>query len=105
MPGKMDIPPKITQAPAKIVPLEVLPSEQPRNQGSASDPRPIHALSALILITVDSLWTIFDWLPPIWIVAIPLCFLAVFVPCFLIQRHLKGDSNGRALAFATVLGV
>jgi integral membrane sensor domain MASE1 len=45
------------------------------------------------------------WEPPVWLVAIPACFLAVFVPVFLIQRHLKSDSRGRALAFATLLAV
>ena len=109
----MDIPPKIPEAPAKIVPLEVVPAEPAPSsdqhthgpRSSSSDSRPIHSLSALILIAVDSLWAVFDWVPPLWIVAIPLCFLAVFVPCFLIQKHLNGDSTGRALAFATGLGV
>jgi hypothetical protein len=62
-------------------------------------------LSALILVAVDSLWAVFDWLPPVWILAIPLCFLAVFLPTFLIQKHLQQDSNGRALAYASLLGV
>ena len=66
---------------------------------------PIHALSALILVSVDSLWAIFDWLPPIWPIAIPLCFLGVFLPTLVIQKNLKQDSTGRALAFAFVLGV
>jgi hypothetical protein len=102
----MDIPPKIArEAPIKMVPLEVLPSEKGDSVPQARDVRPIHALSALILIAVDSLWAIFDWVPPVWIVAIPLCFLAVAVPCFLVQKFLKGDSTGRALAFAAVLGV
>ena len=56
-------------------------------------------------MAVDSLWAIFDWLPPVWIVAIPGCFAAVFIPTFLIQKHLKKDSSGRALAFAAILGV
>lgn len=42
---------------------------------------------------------------PVALVAIPACFAAVFVPTYLIQRHLKNDSQGRALTFATVLGV
>ena len=70
-----------------------------------TDGPPIHALSALILVAVDSLWAIFDWVPPVWIVAIPGCFAAVFVPTYLIQRHLKNDSKGRALTFATILAV
>lgn len=110
----MNIPPKIPEVPAKSIPLELMPCEKIRSPSdnrppgqatSAPDSRPIHALSALILIAVDSLWAVFDWVPPLWIFAIPLCFLAVFVPCLLVQKYLKGDSNGRALAFASVLGV
>jgi hypothetical protein len=100
-------PPKISDEPVKVVPLEVLPPIVPQAPSVApsSDGRPIHALSALILVAVDSMWAIFDWLPPIWIVAIPACFLAVFIPTYLIQRHLKNDSNGRAITFATILAV
>jgi len=100
-------PPKITDVPAKLVPLEVLPP-QPAQFAPSSTPAegaPIHALSALVLVAVDSLWLVFDWVPPVWIVAIPFCFVAVFLPTFLIQKHLKKDSNGRALTFATLLAV
>jgi hypothetical protein len=100
-------PPKISDRQAKVVPIEVLPPEPPRAApaDTPTEGPPIHALSALILIAVDSLWAIFDWAPPIWIVAIPFCFLAVFVPTFLIQKVLRKDSNGRALTFATILAV
>jgi hypothetical protein len=103
----VDKPPKITDVPAKLVPLEVLPPlVAPVAPAEASaDRQPIHALSALILVAVDSLWAIFDWVPPVWVVAIPGCFAAVFVPTYLIQRHLKHDSNGRALTYATILAV
>ena len=97
-------PPVISEPPARVVPIEVLPP-QPATSSLSAGSRPIHALSALILVAVDSLWAVFDWLPPVWIVAIPGCFLAVFVPSYLIQRHLKQDSPGRALAFASVLAV
>jgi len=100
-------PPIISDVPVKEVSLEVLPPLQtePAPPVAAADGPPIHALSALILVAVDSLWAVFDWVPPLWIVAIPGCFAAVFIPTFLIQRHLKNDSKGRALAFATVLAV
>ena len=102
----MDQPPKISEISSKSVPIEVLPPEPAHLvPSSAHEGAPIHALSALILVAVDSLWAVFDWAPPIWIVAIPFCFLAVFVPAFLIQKHLKKDSNGRALTFATLLAV
>jgi hypothetical protein len=97
-------PPIITDVPAREVPLEVLP---PANAGPTrpAEGAPVHALSALILVAVDSLWAVFDWLPPVWLVAIPGCFAAVFFPTYLIQRHLKNDSRGRALAFAALFGV
>ena len=102
------VPPKLSDDLAKSVPVEVLPPEPAKTASTASSKvfaPPIHTLSALILAAVDSLWAIFLWEPPVWIIAIPLCFLAVFVPVFLIQKHLKNDSTGRALAFATLLGV
>jgi hypothetical protein len=80
-------------------------SDRPGSGAVPADGAPIHALSALILVAVDSLWAVFDWLPPAWIVAVPACFGAVFVPTFLIQRHLKNDTKGRALTFATILAV
>ena len=103
----VDTPPKISDAPTKVVPVEVLPplTTPPVLPRSVADGPPIHALSALILAAVDSLWAVFEWAPPLWIVAIPLCFLAVAVPTFLIQKYLKRDGNGRAVTFATLLGV
>ena len=103
----METPPKISEVPPKVVPLEVLPPEPARvaPPSASFEGPPIHALSALILVAVDSLWAVFDFMPPIWIIAIPGCFAAVFVPTFLIQKHLKRDTTGRALAFATLLAV
>ena len=100
----MDAPPKIADGPAKVIPLEFVGPTPPTDNASP-DGMPIHALSALILVAVDGLWTIFDFAPPLWIIAIPLCFMATFVPAFLIQKVLKRDSIGRAFAIATVLGV
>jgi hypothetical protein len=97
-------PPKISDAQIKTVPVEVLPP-QSAPPATPAEPAPIHALSALILVAVDSLWAIFDWAPPLWVIFIPFCFVAVFVPVFLIQRHLRHDSKGRALAFAITLAV
>jgi integral membrane sensor domain MASE1 len=104
----VETPPKISEVPPKVVPLEVLPPEPIRANTPpppAYEGPPIHALSALILVAVDSLWAVFDFVPPIWIIAIPGCFLATFIPTFLIQKHLKRDPTGRALAFATMLAV
>ena len=103
----MEKPPKISEVPVKVVPVEVLPplAALPAPAETPADGPPIHALSALILVAVDTLWATFDWMPADWIVAIPSCFAAVFVPTFLIQQHLKQDSKGRALSFATILAV
>jgi hypothetical protein len=102
----VETPPKISDAQAKVVPIEVLPPETAEPvTATAAEGAPIHSLSALILVAVDSLWAVFDFAPPIWIVAIPFCFAAVFFPTYLIQKHLKHDGNGRALAFATFLAV
>ena len=103
----VDTPPKIQPESAKTVPLEVVPPEPARASAEPSrfEGPPIHALSALVLVAVDSLWAVFEWAPPIWIAAIPACFLAVALPVFLIQKNLKRDSTARALTFATLLGV
>jgi len=89
------------------VPLEVLPPllTPPTPQMAPASGPPIHGLSALILVAVDSLWLPADLLWPIIPFAIPACFAAVFIPTYLIQRYLKNDSRGRALAFATTLAV
>jgi len=90
--------------PAEAVPVEVLPPE-PTASTTGSQGPPIHALSALVLVAVDNLWNLAEWVVVDWIVTIPLSFITVFVPVFLLQKFLKRDSNGRALAFASLLGV
>jgi len=40
-----------------------------------------------------------------WIVTIPACFLAVFLPTFFIQKLMKKDSAGKSFAVAAGLGV
>jgi hypothetical protein len=104
---RVDKPPKISDVPVKEVPLQVLPPLQapPAPPAATTEGAPIHALSALILVAVDSLWLPADLLWPVIPLAIPACFTAVFIPTYLIQRHLKNDSKGRALTFATVLAV
>lgn len=104
----MEAPPRISDLPAKEVTVEVLP---PEPESANATPKveveapPIHALSALVLVAVDNLWNLADWVVVDWIFTIPLSFITVFVPVFLLQKHLKKDSSGRALAFAALLGV
>jgi len=98
--------PPLLAASGQIADRPGSPLFNARQEGQNTFPgRPIHALSALIMVAVDSLWAIFEWLPPVWIFAIPACFVAVFVPAYFIQRHLKQDTLGRAMAFATLLAV
>jgi hypothetical protein len=99
----MQAPPRISQVPPKVVELEVVPPEEAKSKREEGPP--IHALSALAMVAVDSLWAVAIWEPPAWILMIPLCFAATFVPVYFIQRHLKKDSSGRALGFASLLAV
>lgn len=101
----MQLPPRIPSTQAREIPIEVLPPEIGSGDRPSFKEPPIHALAALNLIAIDALWTIFDLAPVTWPLAIPLCFLSVFVPVFLIQRHVNGDSKGRAAALAALLGV
>ena len=105
----MEVPPKIQSQAVRQIEVEVLPPDShpgaTQHFGNSVEPSPIHALSALTLVAVDSMWVVFDMAPPLWAVAIPLCFLAVFLPTYLIQRHLKGDTRAKAATFAMVLAV
>lgn len=75
--------------------------------GTASEVvRPwIHPLSAVLLMVVDSLWTLADWAAAFWFITIPLSFVAVAFPTLLIQKCLNRDSFLRAMAVAGFLGV
>lgn len=63
----------------------------------------IHPLSALLLIGVDNLWNLAEWAVIDWFITIPLSFLTVLLPVFLIQKFLKRNSTAKALAFAILL--
>lgn len=102
----VDRPPKLTEHSTKEIEVEVLPPETKQDSHSRPEPgAPIHALSAIILIAIDSLWAIFDFVPAVWIVAIPFCFAGCFIPVYLVQRHLKNDSQLRAMTFACILAI
>jgi hypothetical protein len=102
----VETPPKIAEIPTREANVEVLPPQTKAHRDAESSyTAPIHALSALVLVAVDSLWAIFEWAVPLWLVVIPLCFITCFVPVYLIQRHLRQDTHQRAIAFATLLAV
>ncbi len=73
--------------------------------GAPNDQPLIHPLSALLLIVIDALWTLPDMAAFAWIVTIPACFLAVFLPTFFIQKFMKKDKAGKAIGVAAALGV
>jgi hypothetical protein len=72
---------------------------------TARDAPLIHPVAALLLIVIDNLWTLADWVVVTWAATIPLAFLAVGLPSFFIQKFMKGDTTGRALAVSSFLGV
>jgi len=85
--------------------IQLKSSEAPPAAEPHQDLNLIHPLSAALLIAVDSLWTFADWAVLAWMVTIPLSFLAVFLPSFLIQKHFKKESAGKSAAVAAFLGV
>jgi hypothetical protein len=87
-----------TQPPIIVEPAKIPPREP------VGGP-PIHPLSAIVLIVVDGLWALEDWAILLWAITIPLSFLLVFIPTWLIQRYVKGDTRGKASAYAAFLAV
>ncbi|HSQ73924.1 MAG TPA: hypothetical protein VLT13_00095 [Bacteroidota bacterium] len=82
-----------------------MPKDGTRGTDASRDQPLIHPLSALLLIVVDALWTLPDMAAFAWLVTVPACFLAVFLPTFFIQKLMKKDSAGKAFAVAAALGI
>jgi hypothetical protein len=103
----VEAPPKICEPPPKVVELEVVsPSAETHESAPPrAEKTPIHPLSAIALLAIDNLWMLEDWIAITWFITIPLSFLTVFFPVFFIQKFVNKDSFGRALAFASLLGV
>ena len=66
---------------------------------------PIHPAAATLLVAVDNLWGLADFVLVDWFITIPACFVSVFFPTYWIQRKNRGDSRPLALAKALFLGV
>ena len=64
----------------------------------------MHPLAAVLLMAVDNLWMLADWNAMTWAVTIPLSFVTVAAPTFLIQRLVKRDPFLRAAWLAVLLG-
>jgi hypothetical protein len=58
----------------------------------------------VLLLVADNLWTLAEFAVVSWLLTVPLSFLVVFTGTFQIQRCQGGDSVGRALAKALLLG-
>lgn len=97
----------------KIVEVEVMREPRagegitprhPQSRPSSGGP-PIHPLAALLLLAVDNLWLLPEFVVIDWIVTIPLCFISVFVPALLIQKLVKKQGIGTAVGYALLLAV
>jgi hypothetical protein len=77
----------------------------PVDKPPCDDEPPIHPLSVVPFIAVDNLWLLADWAALLWAVTIPLSFFAVCIPAYPVQKHMRGDPSGRAMACASLLGV
>ncbi len=76
-----------------------------RTARPASGGPPIHPLSALLLVVVDNLWLMPEFLVIDWVITIPLCFITVLVPTLLIQKLIKKQAFGTAFGYALLLAV
>jgi hypothetical protein len=95
----------VTDEP-KVVDAEVvqeLPPALHRGSSQTDFGPPIHPLSALLLLVVDNLWNLAEWVVVDWVITIPLSFFTVFVPSLVIQKVLKRQRFGVALGYATLL--
>jgi hypothetical protein len=95
------VPPKL-HVPTMALDNPVQPSRY--DAGTEHRPPPVHPVAAMLLLLVDNLWNLADWAVIDWIFTVPLSFITVFVPTFLIQRVLKRDGWGRAFVLALMLG-
>ena len=66
---------------------------------------PYHHSAAALLVVVDNLWALEDWLVLTWILTIPLSFISVFFPTYWLQRDFRRDSRLTALWKALLFGV
>jgi hypothetical protein len=73
--------------------------------GGKSGQVPFHPSAAALLVVVDNLWALEDWLVLTWILTIPLSFLTVAVPTYWLQRRFRQDSRMTALLKALFFGV
>jgi hypothetical protein len=63
----------------------------------------------LLLLGIDNLWNLEEWIVIDWPITIPLSFVTVFLPTLLVQRRLSRDpwnkAVKKALFFAVVAAI
>lgn len=100
----------------KVVDVEVVseppaqgrnPAARPEHIGAARslEGPPIHPFAALLLLVVDNLWLLPEFLVIDWVITIPLCFLTVLVPTLIIQKAIKKQRFGTALGYSLLLAL
>jgi hypothetical protein len=106
-------PPPFPPPPTRTVEVEVLPPAPPLPPGFGATTQPppvssggfaVHPIAALLLLVVDNLWNLADWTILGWFITVPLSFLSVAVPTFILQRKRLLQSSGKALGWAVLLG-
>jgi hypothetical protein len=95
------VPPRLSQPPAVVEPVVRATRIEPDPVASRV---PVHPLSAVMLIGVDNLWNLADWAVIGWPISIPLSFLMVAAPVFVLQKVVRRDAFGKALGLSLLLG-
>lgn len=107
-------PPPIVDSTARPIEVEVLPPPPPPppvggaaatgSSTATSNPPPVHPIAALLLLVVDNLWNLADWTVIGWFFTVPLSFMSVALPTFLLQRQRLGQGVGKAMGWSLLLG-
>ncbi|MBI5692027.1 MAG: hypothetical protein HZC55_18250 [Verrucomicrobia bacterium] len=58
-----------------------------------------------MLLACDYLWTMVEWAMLLWVVTIPVTFLATAIPVYSIQRRLNRDERDKAAVVAVACGI
>ena len=91
------------------IPVELLPPEsvegptQPPRDGKNS--APFHPAAVVLMLIVDNLWMLEEFVVITWVVTVPLSFLSVFLPALWIQHRLTNDTWKKAAMKALFLGL
>ena len=81
------------------------PSRREASRARSLDGPPVHPLSALLLLVVDNLWMLPEFLVIDWLITIPLCFITVLIPTLMIQKLIKKQRLAPAICYSLLLAV